>query len=83
MEVLNEKKVTIEDAENVAETFNMMVKNAGAKDIEDYKNKSSVFFCSPLEKQRATEIKNGDYISVVGQFDENGRQLENAYIILE
>lgn len=50
MEVLNEKKVTIEDAENIAETFNMMVKNAGAKDIEDYKNKSSVFFCSPLEK---------------------------------
>ena len=45
-----EKKVTIEDAENIAETFNMMVKNAGAKDIEDYKNKSSVFFCSPLEK---------------------------------
>lgn len=50
MEVLNEKKVTIEDAENIAETFNMMVKNAGAKDIEDYKNKSSVFFCSPLER---------------------------------
>lgn len=50
MEVLNEKKVTIEDAENIAETFSMMVKNAGAKDIEDYKNKSSVFFCSPLEK---------------------------------
>ena len=50
MEVLNEKKVTIEDAENIAETFNMMVKNVGAKDIEDYKNKSSVFFCSPLEK---------------------------------
>lgn len=50
MEVLNEKKVTIEDAENIAETFNMMVKNAGAKDIEDYKNKSSVFFCSPPEK---------------------------------
>lgn len=50
MEVLNKKKVTIEDAENIAETFNMMVKNAGAKDIEDYKNKSSVFFCSPLEK---------------------------------
>lgn len=50
MEVLNKKKVTIEDAENIAETFNMMVKNAGTKDIEDYKNKSSVFFCSPLEK---------------------------------
>lgn len=50
MEVLNEKKVTIEDAENIAETFNMMVKNAGAKDIEDYKNKSSVFFCSPPER---------------------------------
>lgn len=50
MEVLNEKKVTIEDAENIAETFNMMVKNAGAKGIEDYKNKSSVFFYSPLEK---------------------------------
>lgn len=50
MEVLNEKKVTIEDAEDIAETFNMMVKNAGAKDIEEYKNKSSVFFCSPLEK---------------------------------
>ena len=50
MEVLNKKKVTIEDAENIAGTFNMMVKNAGAKDIEDYKNKSSVFFCSPLER---------------------------------
>lgn len=50
MEVLNEKKVTIEDAENIAEAFNMMVKNAGAKDIEEYKNKSSVFFCSPLER---------------------------------
>lgn len=50
MEVLNKKKVTIEDAENIAGTFNMMVKNAGAKDIEDYKNKSSVFFCSPPER---------------------------------
>lgn len=71
MEVLNEKKVTIEDAENIAETFNMMVKNAGAKDIEDYKNKSSVFFCSPPEKQRATEIKNG--VLILKYQEEEGR----------
>ena len=42
-----------------------------------------ILFCDIAEDGGITEIKNGDYISVVGQFDENGRQLENAYIILE
>lgn len=50
LKFLNEKKVTIEDAENIAEMFNSMVKEAGEKNIEEYKNKRSVFFCSPPEK---------------------------------
>jgi len=65
-------------AEYTEEEQARLTDNSMVLDASNY-----ILICYIAEDGGITEIKNGEYISVVGQFDENGRKLEDAYIILE